>query len=199
MRNDTAYQPSGHHVSHEPRGDTALNLREWLRTAGVDAQIVAPGAHMPTVEAAAAAMGVAPEQIFKSILFQARDGRCVMAIAAGTARIDRARVEAASGLTGLKLAKPDVVLAKTGYPAGGTPPIGHREVFPVLVDSRVAAQPVGYAGGGRPELLVRIRPADILRLTGAQVHDLTGAPSAECRAGTSREPRSAGCLTPSAE
>jgi prolyl-tRNA editing enzyme YbaK/EbsC (Cys-tRNA(Pro) deacylase) len=159
-------------MSDEPRSCAALDFGEFLRAARIDADIVSPGVHMPTVEAAAAAMRVAPEQIFKSILFQARDGRCVMAIAAGTARIDRARVEAASGLAGLKLAKPDVVFAQTGYPAGGTPPLGHREAFPVLVDSRVAAQPVGYAGGGRPELLVKIRPADILRVTGATVHDL---------------------------
>jgi prolyl-tRNA editing enzyme YbaK/EbsC (Cys-tRNA(Pro) deacylase) len=165
-------------MSHEPRGGTALDLEDFLRAARIQAEIVAPGAHMPTVEAAAAAMRVAPEQIFKSILFQARDGRCVLAIAAGTARIDRGRVEAASGLAGLKLAKPDVVFAKTGYPAGGTPPVGHREAFPVVVDTRVAVQPFGYAGGGRPELLVKIRPADILRLTGAQVRDLTEVPSA---------------------
>jgi Cys-tRNA(Pro)/Cys-tRNA(Cys) deacylase len=72
----------------------------------------------------------------------------------------------------LKLAKPDVVFAKTGYPAGGTPAVGHREKFPVIVDTRVAAQEWGYAGGGQPELLVKIRPADIIRLTGAEVHDV---------------------------
>ncbi len=161
-----------------PGGQAALDLREFLDRAGVAARIVAPGGPMPTVAAAAAAMRVPPERIFKSILFQARDGRCVMAIAAGTARIDRAKVEAASGLAGLTLAKPEVVLAKTGYPAGGTPPLGHRETLPVLMDRAVAAQAVGYAGGGRPELLLEIRPSDILRLTGGTVHDLTEVPGA---------------------
>jgi prolyl-tRNA editing enzyme YbaK/EbsC (Cys-tRNA(Pro) deacylase) len=37
----------------------------------------------------------------------------------------------------------------------------------------VAAQQWGYAGGGRPELLVKIRSADIVRLTGATVTDVT--------------------------
>jgi len=64
------------------------------------------------------------------------------------------------------------VFAKTGYPAGGTPPVGHREKFGVIVDTRVAAQEWGYAGGGRPEVLVRIKSADIIRLNDATVHDV---------------------------
>lgn len=149
-----------------------LDLADFIVEHDLQAEIVAPGAHMPTVDAAAAAMKVAPEQIFKSILFQAKDGRCVMVIACGNGRVDLERVRAITGLQGLKLAKPDVVFAKTGYPAGGTPPVGHREKFPIIVDSAVAAQEWGYAGGGQPELLVKIKSADIIRLNGADVHDV---------------------------
>jgi hypothetical protein len=42
----------------------------------------------------------------------------------------------------------------------------------VIVDTRVAAQEWGYAGGGRPEFLVRIKSADIIRLNSATVHDV---------------------------
>jgi Cys-tRNA(Pro)/Cys-tRNA(Cys) deacylase len=86
--------------------------------------------------------------------------------------VDIKRVQDLTGILGLRLAKPDVVLAKTGYPAGGTPPVGHRERFPVIVDARVAAQAWGYAGGGRPELLVKIQSGDIIRLTNAAVADV---------------------------
>jgi Cys-tRNA(Pro)/Cys-tRNA(Cys) deacylase len=95
-----------------------------------------------------------------------------MVVACGNGRVDLGRVGAITGLDGLKLAKPDVVFAKTGYPAGGTPAVGHREKFPVIVDTRVAAQEWGYAGGGQPELLVKIKSADIIRLTEAVVHDV---------------------------
>jgi Cys-tRNA(Pro)/Cys-tRNA(Cys) deacylase len=95
-----------------------------------------------------------------------------MVVACGNARVDVKRVEALTGIVRLKLAKPDVVLAKTGDPAGGTPPVGHRERFPVIVDARAAAQEWGYAGGGRPELLVRIQPRDIIRLDDALVADV---------------------------
>ena len=150
-----------------------IDLADFILTHGLEAEIVASGVPMPTVAAAAAAMRVAPEQIFKSILFQTRDGRCVLVVASGTGRIDVSRVEALTGLTGLQLAKPGVARAVTGYSPGGTPPVGHRERLPVLVDTRVAAQEWGYAGGGRPELLVKIKSADIISLNNATVQDLT--------------------------
>ena len=163
-------------ISNKPHAsamsDEAFDLADFILEHNLQAEIVAPGAHMPTVDAAAAAMRVAPEQIFKSILFQAKDGQCVMVVACGNGRVDLKRVQGITGLQGLKLAKPDVVFAKTGYPAGGTPAVGHREKFPVIVDTRVAAQEWGYAGGGRPDLLVKIKSADIIRLSGADVHDV---------------------------
>ena len=152
--------------------DDALDFADYISEHGLQAEIVAPGTHMPTVDAAASAMGVPPEQIFKSILFQSPASRCLLVVACGNARVDLRRVQNLTGIFGLKLAKPDVVFAKTGYPAGGTPPVGHRECIPVIVDARVAAQGWGYAGGGRAELLVKIQSADIIRLTGATVADV---------------------------
>jgi prolyl-tRNA editing enzyme YbaK/EbsC (Cys-tRNA(Pro) deacylase) len=150
-----------------------LDLGDFLRGEALDAEIVAPGVPMPTVEAAARAMGCEPDRIFKSILFQSRaDGGCVLVVACGMARVDARRVEAVTGSSRLRLASADVVQEVTGYPAGGTPPVGHRTRIPAIVDRRVAAQDWGYAGGGRSELLVRIASADIIRLTGARVEDV---------------------------
>jgi len=159
----------------EGEAGALLDLAEFIRAQGIDAEIVAPGVEMPTVDAAAAVLGVPPERIFKSILFQARDGACVMAIACGKARVDAKKLESLAGLARLRLASAEVALAVTGYPAGGTPPIGHRERFPVIVDARVATQPWGWAGGGRKELMVRIASADIVRLTGAIVAEVVVA------------------------
>ena len=156
-----------------------LDLADFLRERGLDAEIVDPGVPMPTVNAAAAAMGCAPERIFKSILFRGASGACAMAVACGAWRVDARALAAVTGIDKLKLAPPDVVLAVTGYPAGGTPPIGHRERFPVVVDARVAAQEWGYAGGGREELLVRIPSALIVRLNDAAVADVVKPAPAE--------------------
>jgi len=78
--------------------DVGLDFADYLVAHDLQAEIVAPGVHMPTVDAAAAAMGVPPAQIFKSILFQSPAGRCVLVVASGNARVDVRRVEALTGI-----------------------------------------------------------------------------------------------------
>src|SRR5262249_12134231 len=129
-----------------PQSPPLLDLADFIRAQALEAEIVSPGVPMPTVDAAAPALPVPPQRIFKSILFVARDGRCVMAIASGKARVDAKRLAALAQTGALRLASPELALRVTGYPAGGTPPIGHRERFTVVVDARVAAQAWGWAG-----------------------------------------------------
>lgn len=147
-------------------------LKTFLQEAGVQGDFIRLDVETPTVELAADALGVSTDEIIKSLLFQAKDGACVLVIAAGTGRIDPKKLKAVTGKDGWRLAKPEVVLRVTGYPAGGTPPIGHKEKLGVLMDRRAAAADVVYGGAGTLTSMLRIRIADIQRLTGAEVHDL---------------------------
>ena len=144
----------------------------FARERGVAVELVAPGVPMPTVPLAAAAIGVRPEQILKTLLFEDGDGGYVVAIACGTARVDRGRLAAAVGRARLRLAGAETVLAVTGYPAGGVPPLGHRQPVPTVIDARAAALEVAYGGGGVDDLLLRLRPDDLRRLTGATVAEI---------------------------
>ena len=150
-------------------------LTAYVRQAGIDAELVAPGVRMPTVPLAAAAIGVREDQILKSLLFKDRGGRLVVAIACGTERVDRDLLAAASGLDRPRLADAATVLATTGYPAGGVPPVGHRTAVAAVMDHGAAALDVAYSVGRAEEFLLRIRPADILRLTDGVVADIAGS------------------------
>jgi Cys-tRNA(Pro)/Cys-tRNA(Cys) deacylase len=145
------------------------HLLAFLAEHEVDHEIVAPGVPMPTVPAAAAALGVGVEQILKTLLFDDRDGGFVVAIACGTCRVDRARLAAASGARKLRVADAPDVLRVTGYPAGGVAPLALPTHIPVIVDSAVVEQSVAWGGAGREELLLRLAPADIVRLNNATV------------------------------
>ncbi len=125
------------------------------------------------MERAAEALGVTADRVIKSLLFQARDGECVLVIVAGTARVDPKKLAAVTGKDRWRLAAPEVVQAVSGYPAGGTPPIGHASKVRVLMDTKAAALDVVYGGGGAVDCMLRVRVADIRRLTGAEMHDLT--------------------------
>lgn len=127
---------------------------------------------MPTVTQAALAIGAAPELILKSLLFVTDAGAAVLGIAAGTGKVNRARLAAASGLTRLTLADAATVQRVTRYPVGGVAPVGHVEPVPVVIDQRVMALPLAYGGGGAEELLLEISPREIQRLTGATIADI---------------------------
>ena len=161
--------------------DAVASLRRFVADRGLDAELLTPNTPMPTVPLAAAAIGVSPEVILKSLLFRDRAGTLVLAIASGTAKVDRDRLAAVAGLDRPRLADAATVLAATGFPAGGVAPIGHRTPFPVVLDRRAAALAVAYGGGGSEHALLRVIPADIVRLTGAVVADITGATPEETR------------------
>ncbi len=150
-----------------------MNLKGFLREAGVEGEVIRLPAETATVERAAEALGVTADRVIKSLVFRAKDGECVLVIAAGTARVDAKKLAAVMGKDRWRLAAPDVVQVVTGYPAGGTPPIGHASKVRVLMDTKAAALDVVYGGGGALDCMLRVRVADIRRLTGAEVHDLT--------------------------
>jgi len=155
--------------------DEPQHLLERLIADGqIDAEIIAPGVPTPTVPDAARALGVEERQIIKSLLFTSKDGSVVLAILSGASRVDRKLLRDATGLRGLELAPAPVVLERTGYPAGGTPPVGHVEPLDVVLDSGVVELPVAIGGGGRVDTLLRITPAEIIRVTNARVAPIAG-------------------------
>ncbi|MGH2533778.1 MAG: YbaK/EbsC family protein [Thermomicrobiales bacterium] len=157
--------------------DGVDRLRAYLAHHGVAAEIIQPGIPMPTVPAAAAAVGVTEDQILKSLLFVDGNGQAVLVVGNGVHRVDRAKLAAASGLSRPRMADPETVLRLTGYPAGGVAPVGHATQLRVLMDRRTAALEIAYGGAGAEDALVRIAPATILRLTGGDVADLADEPT----------------------
>jgi len=148
-------------------------LVEQAVAAGeIAGEIIRPGAPTPTVEAAAAALGVRPTSILKSLLFVTPDGAGILAIACGPAKIDRARLAAAAGVERVKLAPMNEVERHTGYPVGGASPVCHATPLTVIIDRRVVAQDIVYGGGGTVDSMLKITPAEIMRVTGASVADI---------------------------
>ncbi len=157
--------------------DPVERLRAFLERSESDAELVYPPADASTVTAAAEALGVDRAQIVKSLLFQTRQSDLVLVVASGGSRVSRRRLAEVAGLSHLKLASPETVMATSGYAVGGMPPVGHTRPLTVIVDQAVLDEPVVFGGGGRSDLLLRIRPAEIIRLTGATVADVADAES----------------------
>jgi Cys-tRNA(Pro) deacylase len=151
----------------------ADDLQTFLQANAIPADILRLPVPTPTVETAAQAVGAQPQQIVKSILFLV-DDQSVLAIACGTAYIERRMIASLYGVgkKRVKLASPDEVVWVSGYEVGAMPPFGHRQPLPTLLDRRVLQLTEVYAGGGAENALLRISPQDILRFSQAQVMDL---------------------------
>ena len=145
------------------------HLLAYLIEHEIDAQFIAPGMPMPTVLAAAAAIGAREDQILKTVLFAADGGAYVIAIANGTRRINRERLARAATLARPRVASPATVFAVTGYPAGGVAPLGLPAGVPVIVDERVAALSLAFGGGGTEDLLLQLNAADVISHNHAKV------------------------------
>ncbi len=149
-------------------------LDEFIARQGLDVRVAAHAEAAPTAEAAARILGVAVGDIVKTMVLV--DGaRTVAAVVPGDRRLDRRKAAQAAGAQKLRLATADEVLERTGWPAGGVAPLAFATPVTLIVDAALAADPerVVIAGGGRIEVLVRIRVADLVRAGEALVAPVT--------------------------
>jgi prolyl-tRNA editing enzyme YbaK/EbsC (Cys-tRNA(Pro) deacylase) len=144
-----------------------------LQAAGINSVPVETQGEIRTAEAAAAAAGVAVDQIVKSILFQGTSGRLFLFLTAGGNRVDPGRAEALAGET-LSRAEVDAVRAVTGFAIGGVAPLGHLTPSPTFFDPRLLDFAEVWAAAGTPRHMFRAAPEALAKATGAVVADFTG-------------------------
>jgi len=115
-----------------------------------------------SVAEAVAVLGVTAQDLVKNICLITPDDRLVVAIVRGEDRVSPALVAEALGLEGKpRLASAEEILARTGYPMGGTPSFGFDALF--VMDEHAFEKPVVYTGGGSPSALARANPYELLR------------------------------------
>jgi prolyl-tRNA editing enzyme YbaK/EbsC (Cys-tRNA(Pro) deacylase) len=153
---------------------TSTDLAAFIAAHNITAQIIHMAEHTPTVESAAAALGVGVEQIGKSILFVA-DETPVLVVASGTNRIDYKRLAEYLGLSRrrIRIANPEEVESIAGFVVGSMPPFGHKTPLRTLMDARAFAQSEFYAGGGDINAMLRVSPDEILRVSNAEKVEVT--------------------------
>jgi Cys-tRNA(Pro)/Cys-tRNA(Cys) deacylase len=117
-------------------------------------------------EEAAAALGVDPARIFKTLI-AAVDGRLACAVVPVAARLDLKGFAAALGGKRSELADPAAAARATGYVVGGISPLGQRSRLRVVVDESASLFETVYVSAGKRGLQVELAPADLLRAAGA--------------------------------
>lgn len=114
----------------------------------------------------AAALGVAPERVFKTLIADV-DGGLVVAVVPVTGDLDLKALAHAAGGKRASLADRAVAERSSGYVRGGISPLGQRKRLPTVVDTSAVELDRIFVSAGRRGLQVSLAPVDLIRLTGA--------------------------------
>lgn len=145
-----------------------------LEAAGLVAGVREMPSETRTAQQAADAVGVAVDQIAKSIVFRGEaSGAAVLFLTAGGNQVDAAKASALAGET-LGKADADLVRAQTGFVIGGVSPVGHLNPIRAWFDPRLLDFDVVWAAAGTPRHVFPVAPGELLRISGAQAADFTG-------------------------
>ncbi|MEO6510525.1 MAG: Cys-tRNA(Pro) deacylase [Nocardioides sp.] len=121
---------------------------------------------------AADALGLDPDQIFKTLLAEL-DGALVVAVVPVSTLLDLKALARALGGSKAAMADPRAAERATGYLTGGISPIGQKKPHRTVVDESAELYDVVYVSAGRRGLDMGIAPADLVEVTGAIVADIS--------------------------
>jgi Cys-tRNA(Pro) deacylase len=152
--------------------EPVMRVAEAISRGGADARVEEFSEGTPTASAAAKAVGSSRAEIVKTLLFIC-DGRPTLALVPGDRRADETKVAAAVGARGARVARPDEVVAATGFEPGGVAPFPAPGVSQVLIAAELLVHDRVWVGAGSERHMAGIAPADLVRLTRAQTADLT--------------------------
>ena len=119
-------------------------------------------------EAGAAALGVDPARMFKTLLADL-DGTLVCAVVPVSGSLDLKALAAALGGKKAAMADPAAAERATGYVVGGISPLGQKARLRTVVDVSATSFDAVHVSGGRRGLSLELAPADLVRLTSAVV------------------------------
>ena len=144
----------------------------FLDQAGVDHDVL-EHAHTERAADEAAALGIEPEEVAKTLVLVTPGGN-VRAVLAASERVDLHKVAGVLGIGGKKVhlaSEEDLARDYADFELGAVPPFGGRE-DQVIVDERLAERDSVVLEAGTHEQSVRLKAADLVRLTRAKVADI---------------------------
>jgi prolyl-tRNA editing enzyme YbaK/EbsC (Cys-tRNA(Pro) deacylase) len=146
------------------------SVRAFFAANAPDITVIVTEQSSATVDLAAAAHGVEPDQIAKTICL--RVGETVMLVVAkGTARLDNRKFKDAFGGKPRMLSA-DEVVETTSHPVGGVCPFGLPSPLPIYCDVSLKAFDEVVPAAGATNAAVRISTNRLAELTGAQWVDV---------------------------
>jgi Cys-tRNA(Pro)/Cys-tRNA(Cys) deacylase len=117
----------------------------------------------------AAAIGMPPEQVFKTLVARGDRTGVLLAAIPANAELDLKALAAASGNKKVELVAVKEVLGLTGYIRGGVSPVGTRKPYPLYLDETADLWDTISVSAGVRGCQMLLAPGDLARAVGAQL------------------------------
>ena len=150
------------------------SVRAWLAEHAPDLPLIEVNESTATVATAAAALGVEPGRIAKTLAIRVGDAVFLL-VARGDARRDNVKTKAAFGARPRMLGAEEIV-ALTGHPVGGVCPFGLATPLPVYLDESLRTFDLVYPAAGSLNTSVEVTPSRLFDLVGERWVDLCRLP-----------------------
>lgn len=142
-------------------------IKSWLKENNIDAVHLSFKESCHSVNEAAKAVNAGADEFVKNICIIDDQEMVIVAIVKGEDRVSIKSIEKILNTKKLRLATPEEILSKTGYPCGGTPSFGFKALF--LIDSKVLEKDIVYTGGGSENSLIKISTKELQRANNARI------------------------------
>lgn len=151
------------------------DVLRWLAANAPDVPVIVPGASTATVAQAAAALGVAPGRIAKTLAMRV-NGAVLLLVTRGDARLDNKKARAALGGKP-RMLDAEATLAVTGHAVGGVCPFGLATDVPVWIDVSLKPYATVFPAAGCRESSLEIAPERLAALAALGWVDACTLPS----------------------
>ena len=143
-----------------------------LQELGIEHRVTRHGP-VRSLEEAAAARGIDPRDLVKTIVVRRGDDDYVFVLVPGDREFSWPKLRALLGVS--RLSMPDAATAKdvTGYERGTITPFGATTAWPVIADEAIVGRTISM-GGGAHGVGVTVAADDVIGALGAAVADVSG-------------------------
>lgn len=142
-----------------------------LRDSGIEHTITRHG-RVGSLEEAAAARGVQPRDIIKTLVVRRADDDFLFVLVPGDREISWPKLRAHLGVSRLSMPDAATAMDVTGYERGTITPFGSLRAWPVIADATVPGRAVSI-GAGAHGVAATAYGDDVVTALGAEVADVT--------------------------
>jgi len=153
-----------------PDDDNSARAIAAAEALGLDATVTRHGPVSSLAEAAAA-RGLQPRQIIKTMVIRVSDADHRFVLVPGDREIAWAKLRSLLGVNRLTMASQQAAYDASGYVRGTITPLGSLRPLPVIADERVSG--TVSIGGGAHGVALTVDAAALLPALGATVADVT--------------------------